>query len=325
LIDSLQDRKTSKFLPQLHIIRAIASLSVAIFHLGGKAIPVLNYGWMGVQMFFVLTGFVICWSLPENYKLLDFPRFLVRRVVRIEPPYICSIILIIVLSYFVYHNSNNINLKNVLFHLAYINNFLKDDYLSPVYWTLGIEFQFYVLIGMLFPYLFHSKYSAILSLLFLNILSFYWIVEYSFVLNFISYFTLGILSYMYKTKKIERNEFFGIATLLLFYMYFHIGPEPTAVSLLTCIIIVFISKSNIIIDFFSRISFSLYLTHDIVGSQLVIFFGDLFQTKNIYTKAFAFSIGLAAAILFAYVFHILIEKKALKLSKYFKYRTLTKV
>lgn len=37
---------------QVDYIRAIASLGVALFHLGGKTLPVLNNGWLGVQMFF---------------------------------------------------------------------------------------------------------------------------------------------------------------------------------------------------------------------------------------------------------------------------------
>ena len=202
------------FLPQLNIIRAVASLAVAVFHLGGKSLPGLNYGWLGVQMFFVLTGFVICWSLPENYTIRKFPNFLLRRIVRIEPPYLISILIIIMFSYFVFQNTENINLKNLLFHIAYINNFLNGGYLSPVYWTLGIEFQFYILIGLIFPYLFYSKYIAILMLLFLNVLSFYWHPEFGFVLNFISFFTLGILAYMSKTSKINNIEFSTIAIYL---------------------------------------------------------------------------------------------------------------
>lgn len=313
------EKQLNNYLPQLNIIRAIASLAVAIFHLGGKAMPFLNYGWLGVQMFFVLTGFVICWSLPVNYSIKQFPKFLLRRLVRIEPPYIISIALIIWLSFFVFKNTANINFKNILFHLAYINNFAHDAYLSPVYWTLGIEFQFYILIGVLSPYLFQSKYIAISCLLALNILSFFWVVEYAFVLNFISIFTLGILTYMYKTTKITAVEFFCLTMILLFYMLFHLGNQQTIAAMVTCFIIIFLSKSHPIIDFFSKISFSLYLTHDILGSQLVILIGNLFEHKNIYTKALAFSVGLGAAILFAYVFYIFVEKKAIEYSRKLKY------
>lgn len=306
-------------LPQLNIIRAIASLAVAVFHLGGKAVPILNYGWLGVQMFFVLTGFVICWSLPENYKIIQFPNFFLRRLVRIEPPYIFSILLIIIVSYFFLQNSTNINGTNILFHLAYINNFFNNDYISPVYWTLGIEFQFYILIGVLFPILIFSKYTAIASLLFLNILAYYWLVEQAFVLNFINYFSLGILVYMFKTFKLTKIEFYSLIFLLVLFMYFHIGIPETIVSLVTCMIILYVNSSNYVINFFSKISFSLYLTHDIIGTQLVIYIGNLFATKNLFSMAISFTIGMFAAIIFAYIFYIFIEKTAIKYSKKLKY------
>lgn len=312
-------KNTKGILPQLNIIRAIASLAVAIFHLGGKSIPGLNYGWLGVQMFFVLTGFVICWSLPEKYKINQFPNFLLRRLVRIEPPYIFSILLIFIFSYFIHQNTEKIDTQNVILHLAYINNFFDNNYLSPVYWTLGIEFQFYIFIGLLFPVLTSSKYTAILLLILLNILSFYWRVEQSFVLNFISYFSLGILVYMFKTFKLAKPEFYLLILSLFIYMFINIGISQTVASLVTCMIILYLKSSNFIIDFFSKISFSLYLTHDTIGSSLVIFIGNLFNSKNILTKALAFSIGMSAAILFAYLFYILIEKKAIIYSKKFKY------
>jgi peptidoglycan/LPS O-acetylase OafA/YrhL len=74
-----QLKLTAQTLPQLNIIRAIASLGVAIFHLGGKKISILNYGWLGVEMFFVLTGFVICWALPINYSIKDFRVFFLQK------------------------------------------------------------------------------------------------------------------------------------------------------------------------------------------------------------------------------------------------------
>jgi peptidoglycan/LPS O-acetylase OafA/YrhL len=56
-------------LAQVDYIRAIASMVVMLFHLGGKSLPVLNYGWLGVEMFFLLSGFIICWAVPFDYTL----------------------------------------------------------------------------------------------------------------------------------------------------------------------------------------------------------------------------------------------------------------
>ncbi|MFP5042398.1 acyltransferase family protein [Parasediminibacterium sp. JCM 36343] len=309
----------NKHLPQLNIIRAIASLAVAIFHLGGKAMPGFRYGWLGVEMFFVLTGFVICWSLPIRYSIKDFPVFFAKRLARVEPPYIVSIAIILALAYFVYKDTAHIQLQNVLFHLAYINNFFGNNYLSPVYWTLGIEFQFYILIGILFPFIFYSEKIAIVSLVLLNIFSFYSHLKYTTVFGVMPYFTFGMVVYMYKNKIIEKLAFFILSIINMGYLLYLMGFPGTVAAIIAVGIIVFLSTSNTIIDFFSKISFSLYLTHDIVGSQLVVFVGSLFYVKTIYTKALSFSIGLLAAICFAYLFYIIVEKKALAFSKRFRY------
>ncbi|MEO7214811.1 hypothetical protein [Mucilaginibacter sp.] len=40
---------------------------------------------------------------------------------------------------------------SLLSHLAYLNNFTGAPYINPVYWTLGIEFQFYLFVALAFP------------------------------------------------------------------------------------------------------------------------------------------------------------------------------
>lgn len=75
-------------------LRGVAALAVALFHFSGQlssplALAFKSYGWLGVDVFFVLSGFVISLSLQgKGYALKDFPAFLLRRLVRLEPPYL---------------------------------------------------------------------------------------------------------------------------------------------------------------------------------------------------------------------------------------------
>lgn len=311
--------KSAKILPQLNIIRAIASLAVAIFHLGGKKVAVLNYGWLGVEMFFVLTGFVICWALPANYSLKDFRTFFSKRIIRVEPPYIISILLILVVYYSLNGNLNAISLKNVALHFAYLNNFFANAYLSPVYWTLGVEMQYYLLIGLIFPFITKNKNLSLLILIIFNLITLCLSSKYVIVSNYFPLFTLGILTYLFKTNKLSQIEFLIFSLLNFGSIFYVFGLECLIVSALTASIILFIHKSNPVINFFSKISFSLYLTHDIVGSKFVIYFGKLFTDKNTYTNALSFCCALGFSILFAYLFYIVIEDYFLKQSKKIKY------
>jgi peptidoglycan/LPS O-acetylase OafA/YrhL len=96
-------------------LRGIAALAVAVFHLSGGAskqffsrLP----GWvtagiewgghLGVVVFFVISGFVMAYSLKEARPTVAFlSRFLVRRLVRLAPPYWASILLILIVPQFV--------------------------------------------------------------------------------------------------------------------------------------------------------------------------------------------------------------------------------
>ncbi|MBC7922083.1 MAG: hypothetical protein H7Z75_13460 [Ferruginibacter sp.] len=74
-----------------------------------------------------------------------------------------------------------------------------------------------------------------------------------------------------------------------------------------------------LIQFFARISFSLYLVHDVVGGRLVVIVGNLFAEKNLLTKMVAFSFGFLVSILTAYLFYRWVEAPFLKLSKRISY------
>jgi peptidoglycan/LPS O-acetylase OafA/YrhL len=147
-------------IPQVAYIRAVASLAVALFHMGGKSLPLLNYGWTGVEMFFLLSGFIVCWSIPENYSPMVAFTFVCKRIIRIEPPYIISVLLAVA-AHFVFKEHYKADWLNILMHLVYINNFFHLPTLNPVYWTLAIEFQFYLILALFFP-LVNKRWSPLL-------------------------------------------------------------------------------------------------------------------------------------------------------------------
>jgi peptidoglycan/LPS O-acetylase OafA/YrhL len=312
---TLADSKTKQHIPQVDYIRAIASLAVALFHLGGKSLPGLKYGWLGVEMFFLLSGFIICWSIPSNYTLGLSGKYLLKRVLRIEPPYIISIFLAILVKY-LWHNDYKPDLGNILTHFAYINNFTGSPYLSPVYWTLGIEFQYYLFVGLFFPLIVKKWGIGLLPVLCL--LPLFIPIPGSTLLGFFPFFALGILYYLYLRGRKGLTEvlLFGLPiTIISFYTQ---GWMQTAAGLFALGILIMPLKAYPLVAFFSRISFSLYLTHDIIGSNLVVFMG-MHLPKTVAFKALEFITGITVSILFAYLFYKLVELPCLRLSKRIRY------
>jgi len=86
-----------KHIPQLDVLRGIAVLMVMFSHVSGD-VPslhlnsVFRYGWTGVDLFFVLSGFLITGILLRTKRLPGyFSNFYVRRILRIWPLYFCLV------------------------------------------------------------------------------------------------------------------------------------------------------------------------------------------------------------------------------------------
>ena len=162
----------------IEMLRALASISVALFHICGQlnsvgARLVTTYGWLGVDVFFVISGFVIPLSLyGRRYGLRDFPSFLLRRLVRLEPPYLVSIVVILVLWHvssivpgFAGH-APDYTFPQVASHLFYVVPLTHYQWLSPVYWSLAYEFVFYITVGLTFSHLIERSVAATVVLAF---------------------------------------------------------------------------------------------------------------------------------------------------------------
>src|SRR5947209_12608451 len=81
-------------------LRGFAALAVCWFHFTFGQTPGLKwtgqYGWLGVHTFFVISGFIIPYSLYQyRYSIRDYLRFVGKRLARLHPPYLASIAVVI--------------------------------------------------------------------------------------------------------------------------------------------------------------------------------------------------------------------------------------
>ncbi len=118
-----------------------------------------RYGWLGVEAFFVISGFIIPYSMyQQRYRVhRHLFTFMMKRIVRLDPPYFVAIALSVILWYAStllpdFGGSNpTVSLPQLLAHVGYLNAFLGYEWLNPVFWTLAIEFQFYLFVAFFFP------------------------------------------------------------------------------------------------------------------------------------------------------------------------------
>lgn len=142
------------YIKQLDTVRAIAAILVILTH--WLPIPYIQYsGFVGVNIFFVLSGFLITRILLENKneaeesgmsKLIVFKNFFFRRALRILPIYYLMVLLL-----YLFGSNSDPNIDSELVYLAtfttnfHFYNFKYFGDLTAHFWSLAVEEQFYFL------------------------------------------------------------------------------------------------------------------------------------------------------------------------------------
>jgi peptidoglycan/LPS O-acetylase OafA/YrhL len=103
-----------------------------------------TYGWTGVELFFLISGFVICMS-GWGRKPADF---FVSRVTRLVPAYWAATILTAVVLTVFPRLTSGVRWSQVLTNLDMVQSAYGVHNLAPAYWTLFVELTFYLLFGL---------------------------------------------------------------------------------------------------------------------------------------------------------------------------------
>ena len=132
---------------RLDILRCIAVFSVMILH--GNIWPFFgNIGWVGVDLFFVLSGFLISGLLFSEYKTqnsISFKRFFIRRGLKIYPAFYLFLFLTGILSRIVFHT--HLLVPHYLHEIFFVQNYWHGVWDHT--WTLAVEEHFYILLPVL--------------------------------------------------------------------------------------------------------------------------------------------------------------------------------
>ncbi len=146
-VDFVAHRESRRF-PALDGVRAVAAVAVVVFHFGGPSFAWAS-GWLGVHVFFVLSGFLITTlALREEDRRgkISLRDFYVRRVFRIWPAYFA--VLAVLVGLFVLrgeYEAREIGAALPWYATFNVDLWPHGDILYIQTWTIGIEQKFYLL------------------------------------------------------------------------------------------------------------------------------------------------------------------------------------
>lgn len=319
----------------VHFLRGIAALLVAGDHLLGRS-PYLGWlhdaGDLGVVCFFVISGFAIAHSLGPQYAVSNFPRFFLRRLARIEPAYIASVALycayVTVLSRIAPRATPWMPTDTqVLAHLLYLVPFTEGDWFVPAYWTLAVEFQFYLLIGLLYPSLLlverRSRFGYVLWVILLAALAFASPLCASVeLLKYCPYFALGLLLERQVSRPVRPGEFWSAMLSIAAIAYLAesgASASPVCAGVVTVVVVLRWQEDTHVGGrllraglFLGTISYSWYVVHMIVGSVGESAARALLKLESMPWRSHLIdalpAAGFAASILAAWLLYILVER-----------------
>lgn len=320
----------------LDSLRAFAALSVCLYHFICKTIDFIPKnvvydfffsGQYGVHLFFVISGFVIPWSMYHNkYQIRNFFQFLLKRLARLEPPYLASVALAILVVYARAHFIGGgethiaVSAPQILLHIGYLIPFFEDTYawLTPVYWTLAVEFQYYFLIALLFVPM--MKFGLVIRIAIYVAFgaSSYWFGE-KFLPHWLPIFMVGIALFLYKTKTIEKIEFV-LVLLAMMVLAWNKYPHPSLFFILLPVpVVLFASQMKVpVLHFLGKMSYSIYLIHAIIGIAVMNVLSH--HVDGTLQKIALVSVVMGISIFFSYIFYRIVEKPSKALSARINYR-----
>lgn len=350
-----RDTGKKKLIPEIDGLRTLALLPVIFMHfntnykryLGSELNSwyelIVNNGERGVFLFFAISGFILSlgfYNVLGKGGNIDYKSYLLKRLTRLEPPFIISILSLFFVVQFGFEGGWRALLSHLIPTLTYTHHMVYGYWspINPVTWSLEVEIQFYLLIPFFCLFLFSksTKFRFFLLTILIVVLPFFFVREGSVFLDnpylkrslpvFCSHFLVGLLflnlyvsPFWERIKSSYTWDALGFISILIFIgCSLEAGRivETIVLDLLIFIIFISVFKGVVLnklfklkpVVIFGGMCYSIYLLH------YPIFFGVskigkyVLIQDNFLNYVFQFSLAFGLMLIIASIFFILFEK-----------------
>lgn len=327
---------------ELDALRGIAALSVFFYHASiyykeSIYFSLFRFGLTGVDLFFIVSGFVIFSSIQNKTRI----EFLKSRFLRLYPSYWFAVtftFILIIIKYYDKGILNQIPIKEYLVNLTMIQEFFDIQNLDGPYWTLYIELFFYLIVFVFLKNerLLFITLLIIISLKTISILRIYKIPDYlssTPISSFGALFLTGMFFYKYKITKSIKFIMGVIACFIIQFIiyYFHYSYNKSTdinfyehiVFLILYFLTFYLLVSNKLlflrykpIILLGEISYILYLIHQYFTTEIIEYY--LVNKHKISLGITIFLISLPIVLILSFFIHFKMNHFSKFLKKSFK-------
>lgn len=273
----------------IDVLRGVSILMVVMYHYtyhyepeylfkNGNNLEFFKYGWIGVDIFFLISGYCIAMTI-ENSK--NFYFFITRRFSRLYPAFFFCATITLLFYYFFSLPGREVDfvtgLKNI-FLLNFIPGF-QVKYIDGIYWALALEVKFYILFGIVY-FLFKKNNNFIFIFFLICFLGSLYVYNnknfnhfFFSIFPHINIFFFGVC--LFNVKIISKKNIFIIIICILSSLLFFDRYKNAIIILLPLIIffsIILFKNINVKIKFLEVLgfySYSWYLIHNAVGIIII--------------------------------------------------------
>jgi len=331
----------SNRLLEFDVLRGIAALLVVMYHYtthydeiyrhSQEVLVYFPFGHYGVELFFMISGFVIFMTLERSKRSLDF---VVGRFARLYPAYWTAVIVTFTITTIAGLPVYQVGWRDALVNLTMLEGFLDVPFVDGAYWTLGRELVFYTIMFVLYRarLLKHIDTITIGWLLLIvvsivlekqAVLVLDQKIQTLLLLQHACQFIAGMMFYKIYKEGFSLKRYTIITACALVYALDHTLLETSLFILFILIFdlilrgrLAFINCTPLI--FMGTISYSLYLVHQNIGYVIIRTLYKFGINPN--TSIF---IALVLSLLLASTITFLIEQPAIGLIKrHYKTRVL---
>jgi peptidoglycan/LPS O-acetylase OafA/YrhL len=323
---------------EIDLLRFIAALSVIFFHYTFRGYaadsmsiipypffsPYSKYGYLGVELFFMISGFVILMTASSG----SFQKFFISRVVRLYPVFWASCTITFILTLLIGEPRYTATLNQYLINMMMINKFVGIPSIDDAYWSLFVEIQFYFLIGivLVFKKISNIQIFLIIWILLSIVLEFFPVklLNFFLIINYSSYFIAGSIYYLILSEGVTLTRVFilflswglalfqAIGQLQGFEHKYNIDMNSFVVggvitSFFVVMLLIALKRTGRIgqIEWIllGAITYPIYLLHENIGFMI---FNRAYPYINKYVLLF---LTFTLILTLSYLVHIIIEKR----------------